>query len=103
VAEVLFTNFAIIFATYSLEKIWLLKSESSKIIIYEKIDLIKPEKYEDLIKDLRERTGINKITRVEIGTIDFLRDTCSLTIYYEESGNTINLAAQSEDKDDDDD
>ena len=64
VAEVLFTNFVIILITFGLEKIWLLKHELSKTIIYEKIDLIKPEDHRQLIADLEKRTGINKINRV---------------------------------------
>jgi GTPase involved in cell partitioning and DNA repair len=72
----------IIFITYGLEKVWLLKHESSKLIIYEKINLIKEENYEELLKDLQERTGIKKINRVEVGKINFLRDICDLTIYY---------------------
>src|SRR5674476_629905 len=52
VAEVLFTNFIILLITFGLEKIWLLKHELSKTIIYEKIDLIKPEDHLQLIEDL---------------------------------------------------
>lgn len=80
--DLLFTNFVIIFITYGLEKLWLLKHESSKLIVYEKINLIKEENYEELIKDLQERTGIKKINRVEVGKINFLRDICELTIFY---------------------
>ncbi|OFY65443.1 MAG: hypothetical protein A2Y71_16025 [Bacteroidetes bacterium RBG_13_42_15] len=65
-----------------LEKVWLLKHESSKLIIYEKINLIREENYDELVKDLQERTGIKKINRVEVGKINFLRDICDLTIYY---------------------
>jgi hypothetical protein len=103
VAEMLFTNLAIVLATIGLEKIWLLKTELSKIITYEKIDLIKPEKYEELLADLRERTGIKNIKRVEIGKIDFLRDTCSLTIYFESNGKTRHAIDRPKDDNDDDD
>jgi hypothetical protein len=103
VAEMLFSNAAIIFATFGLEKLWLLKHESSKIVIYEKINLIKPENYAELIKDLKERTGIRKIKRVDVGKIDFLKDTCLLTIYYEEPGKEINMADQIGDLRDNDD
>jgi hypothetical protein len=105
VAEIFFTNAAVIFATYGLEKVWLLKNESSKIVVYEKINLIKPEKKDELIKDLQERTGIRKIHKVEVGKIDFLKDTALLTIYYEESGKELNLTDQAESSkgDDDDD
>jgi hypothetical protein len=105
-ADLLFTNLIIILITYGLEKIWLLKSVSSKIILYEKIDLIKPEKYDELLNDLRERTGLKQISRVEAGKIDFLRDTCILKIYYEASGKDIyssNLNGNSSNDDDDDD
>ena len=43
-----------------------------RLIAYEKIDLIKPEKYELLKKDLEERTGLT-INRIDIGRIDFLQ------------------------------
>jgi hypothetical protein len=102
-AELLFTNLAILAIIYGLERVWLIRHESSKIIVYEKIDLIKPEKYELLKKDLEERTGLN-INRIDVGRIDFLRDTAKLVIYYYE--NRINLADDSDNayaKGDDDD
>ncbi len=102
VAEILFSNAAIVFATFGLEKLWLLKHESSKIVNYEKIDLIRPENYSELITDLSKRTGLKNIKRVEIGKIDFLRDTCLLTIYYEEPGREINMADQIPDTNDND-
>ncbi len=84
---VAFANVAIIFITWGLEKLWLLRHESSKVIIYEKIDLIKPEQYKELTEDLVQRTGIRNINRIETGKIDFLKDTCELTIFYYTSGN----------------
>jgi len=102
--DLLFTNAVIIFITYGLEKVWLLKHESSKLIVYEKINLIKKENYDLLIKDLEERTGIKKINRVEVGKINFLRDICDLTIYYY-ADNNENLSDHTKihDNDDDDD
>lgn len=79
--ELIFTNIMVISVVYFLEKVWLLKHETSKTIDYEKIDLIKPEKHNELLKDLKERTGLN-IHRIEIGRINFLRDTVRLRIYY---------------------
>lgn len=107
VAEVVFTNLIVIFFAFMLEKIWLLSNETTKLINYEKIDLIKPEKYDELLNDLKERTGIKKINRVEIGKIDFLRDTCRLTIYFDDDERMHGDAGQSRgskyDDDDDDD
>jgi hypothetical protein len=82
-AEMLLANGAILLVTYSLEKVYLLRHESSKIVLYENIELIKSGRREALEKDLEERTGI-KINRVEIGRIDFLRDTALLKIYFYE-------------------
>ena len=80
-SELIFTNFIIIAVTYGLEKIWLLKHETRKTITYEKIDLIKPSKKEELMADLKERTGLN-ITRIEVRRIDFLRDTAQIRIFF---------------------
>jgi len=80
-AEVIFTNFMFIAMTYGLEKIWLLKHESRKNITFEKIELIVPERREELLDDLKLRTGLN-ITRVEVKSVDFLRDTAQLRIFY---------------------
>ena len=80
-AELLFANFVIISVTFVLEKLWLLRHESRKSILYEKIELISPDKKELLLKDLKERTGLN-IARYEIKKIDFMRDVANIIIYY---------------------
>ncbi len=102
-AELLFTNVIIIAIIYCLEKVWLLRHESCKLVKYEKIELIKPEKYNELIEDLQNRTGL-KINRIEIGEIDFLRDTVRINVYYYGDKNHINLtdAREAYDLDDDD-
>ncbi|MBQ9202877.1 MAG: DUF4956 domain-containing protein [Prevotella sp.] len=53
----------------------------SKLIQYDRIELIKPEKRQELIADLENRTGM-EILRVEVGAIDFLRDMAMLRVYY---------------------
>ena len=68
---------------YMLEYMWLKRAETSKIIVYEKIDLIKPENFEELKADLEARTGL-KIKRIQVGRIDYLRDTARLRIFYAE-------------------
>ena len=75
--------------------IWVLESNkfvkhtSTKIVLYEKIALIKPDRYNDMIADLKERTGLN-ITKVEVGHIDFLRDTAFLKVSYKVDSDEIN-------------
>lgn len=80
-SELLFTNFIVVAVTFGLEKIWLLKHETRKTITYEKIDLIRPDRREELVADLKERTGLD-ITRVDIRKIDFLRDTAQIRIFF---------------------
>ena len=82
-AELMFANLLIVFVTYGMERIWLLRHESRKNIIYEKIELIKPENEAELLADLKERTGID-IIRFEIRRIDFLRDIANIRIFYYE-------------------
>jgi hypothetical protein len=82
-AELVFANLMIVFVTFGMERIWLLKGESRKNLIYEKIELIVPQRREELLADLKERTGID-IIRVEVRRIDFLKDTANLRIFYYE-------------------
>jgi hypothetical protein len=88
--ELSFANLVIIGATYGLERVWLLRHEAQKIIVYENIDLIKVGREEEMKADIEARTGI-KVNRFEIGKIDFLRDTALIKIYFfeDEQGNQM--------------
>ena len=83
IAEVLFTNGFITLITFMIDRVFFQTSEISKSITYEKIDLIKPDRKNDLIKDLKLRTGL-PIHEVKIDKIDFLRDIAFLTVYYDQ-------------------
>lgn len=91
--ELLFGNLAVFGITFLLEKIWLLRHESHKIIRYDNIDLIKPEKYDELKADLERRTGLI-INRIEVGDINFLSDSAKIQIYYYEQDSDINQLAE---------
>ena len=82
-AELLFANLVIVFVTFGMERLWLLRHETRKNITYEKIELIAPERRDELIQDLKDRTGL-EVVRVEIRRIDFLKDTANLRIFYYE-------------------
>jgi len=90
-AELMLVNGSIVLATFLLEKVFLLKHESRKSITYEKIENVKPKNHEALIADLRDRTGLD-INKVQIGRIDFLRDTVKIIIFYyeEDPSNSFN-------------
>ena len=72
-AEMAIINVTVIFLTYGLENLWLVKHETRKTINYERIDLILPDKYEEMKADLEKRTGLT-LNRFEVGKIDFLSE-----------------------------
>ncbi len=74
-------NATILILTLFLDKYMVLKHENMKEIVYERIDLIQPEKRPEMIADLEKRTGLI-IHRVEIRNVNFLRDTANIFAYY---------------------
>ncbi len=73
----------IFLVTFILDSNLLMKQEMSQKVKFEKIEMIKPEMREQLIEELKARTGL-KIHRVSIGRLDYLKDTASIRIYYYE-------------------
>lgn len=76
--------------------IWLLESRgvfvrrtSVKLIIYDRVDLILPERRDELVEDLRKRTGLD-IRDIEIGQVDFLKDTAWIKVTYELPAGQVN-------------
>lgn len=69
-----------------------LKVNSSRLVQYDRIELIKPECREELIADLEKRLG-QKVFSVRVGAIDFLRDMAVLRVYYDgdDSGDVKNM------------
>lgn len=99
-SELLLTNAVIVLVTYLLEKVFLMKTETKKMVNYEKIELIKPQRRAELIADLEERTGL-VIHRVEIERIDYLRDSARIYIYYFEQ-NWTHVSEEAQEGGDDD-
>lgn len=90
ILELVTTNLIFVVAFWILETTRIFKHTACKLIIYERIDLICPEKNEELLDDLRKRTGL-KIAKVEVGQIDFLKDIAYVKVYYD-TNNKINTA-----------
>jgi cation transport ATPase len=80
-AELVFINLIVVLIVYLMDTKLLVNLETSKSILYEKIENIKPQNAELLKQDLEERTGL-KINRVEVGKIDFLKDVADVKIFY---------------------
>ena len=87
--ELLGTNLLFILSTWLCESTRWLKHVSCKLVLYDRIDLIKPQCRAELIADLEKRTGL-RITKVEVGHVDFLRDSAMLKVYYESDEEGIN-------------
>jgi len=101
IAELVFTDGMILLMTYALEHLWLTRHEAMKQLIYERIDLIKPQNRQALFADLHDRLGV-KVSRVEIGRIDLLKDTAQLRVFYfeDEQGHGNFSEAAADDGDD---
>ncbi len=85
--------------------VWVLESESlvkhvtTKLVQYDRIDLIVPEKREELVEDLEKRLGV-KVENVEIGHVDFLKDSAMIKVYYrlgKGESNSVNTITRAKD------
>jgi hypothetical protein len=79
-AEVILTNLLVAAAVWAGEK--QLKSNTTKLVQYDRIELITHERRQELIDDLQARLGLN-VTNVEVGAVDFLKDMAMLKITYD--------------------
>ena len=75
------TNLLIIILLWVLESDRLVKHTSTKLVLYDRIELITPDRREELVADLQKRLGL-KIDNLEIGHVDFLKDSAFIKVYY---------------------
>ncbi len=70
-----------------------LKVKATKLIQYDRVELTVPQRYDELMDDIRKRTGLDVI-KIEVGGVDFLKDSAVLKIYYNptasETSNSVN-------------
>ena len=90
IGEVIIINILFIATTWLCETKLLVSHYSYKVIKYDNINLITPDKREELIADLEKRTGL-KVIKVEVGSIDFLKDAAIIKMYYKsnETSNSV--------------
>jgi hypothetical protein len=91
-------NAVILLLTFLLERLDFLKNENNKDIVYDNVELIRPENKLLLLQDLKLRTGLD-IHKVDVISIDYLKDTALLKAYYF-SKESLNLIPTSTDNDD---
>ena len=87
--ELFVTNALVILAIWAFEGNRHAKQMSEKVILYDKIDMVKAGREEELKADLEERTGI-KIEKMEVGHIDYLRDVAYIKIWYRLAPGEVN-------------
>lgn len=82
ILEIIAANLLVVLLIFGLENTGIIKGRTStKLVIYDRIDLIVPEKREELIADLEKRAGL-KVKSIEIGQIDFIRDCAWIKVTY---------------------
>lgn len=74
-------NLILLCTVWFSERFLLVRKEGCKFVKYDNIDLIKPDRYEELKEDLERRLGLD-VLRVEVGAVDFLTDMAMLRVYY---------------------
>ena len=92
-------NLLIIGLIAVLESESLVKHTTTKLVLYDRIELIVPEKRADLLADLEKRLGV-KVENVEIGHVDFLKDACFIKVYYnlpKGESNSVNTLTRAKD------
>ena len=82
--EIVLFCFVIIALTYILENSLWGKKEVSKTIIFDSLDYINQSQQSELMKELKSKIGI-EIHRLSVDNIDYLKDSCTITIYYYEN------------------
>jgi hypothetical protein len=90
--ELLVTNIIFIVFMSVFEQLPWIQHLSEKLVLYDRIELITPDRRSDLIADLNKRLGV-RVAKVEVGSVDFLRDSAMLKVFYEaETGqdNSVN-------------
>ena len=81
--RMLASNGAVAAVMFAIEKEWGFHFEASKSVTYDQVQLTRPDRLEELLADLRQRTGL-PIRHVKVGKVDLVRDSAELTLFYED-------------------
>jgi len=92
--EIAFTNVALMATAWGMERVWMKRHLARRTIIYDRMDLIHPNKHQLLINDIQARTGM-EIVRFKIGQIDLSKNSIRLVIFYKEKA-TPNILTDAE-------
>ena len=79
--EIVVANVLIWVLSFVLERLWFVEHLATKMVVYDRIDLLHEGKRGELVADLERRTGVT-IVQLEIGKVDLLRDTANIKIHF---------------------
>lgn len=82
-AELIITDALTILVAYIVEFYINDEGIKRKRVVYDKIELIKPERHAELKEDLSERFGV-EVVRVDIGPADLIKDSAELLMFFKE-------------------
>lgn len=92
-------NLLVVALVAVLESEKLVAHTATKLVLYDNIALIVPEKREELKADLEKRLGF-PIENMEIGHVDFLKDSAFIKVYYhlpKGESNSVNMITRAKD------
>ena len=85
--ELLFANLTIVLLTFLLERHWVNNLPdnglSIKTVVYNNMEMIKPENHQALIDELAQKTGLS-IVSCKIGRLNFVENQVNVKLYYKE-------------------
>jgi hypothetical protein len=67
---------------FVLERVWKVRHIATKLVVYDRVDLLHAGRRAELLADLEQRTGVD-IVRIEIGKVDLLRDTAVIRVHFD--------------------
>lgn len=88
-AELVLTNIIFLLCIRLCESNPWIGHTAEKLVLYDRVELIVPERKTELLDDLKTRLGVD-IVKVEIGAVDFLHDTVMLKVIYKNTGEGSN-------------
>lgn len=80
-AATVLSNLLMVVLIAVLESEKLLKHTSTKLVLYDRIENIIPERQEELIADIEKRIGVH-VDNIEVGHVDLLKDSAFVKVYY---------------------
>jgi len=81
-AEIFGANSMVILALFLIERSWVYSIQKRKVLLWNDLKYIRPQDEHLLMNELKQRTGL-AITKLEVGDVNFARETVKIKITYD--------------------